>query len=165
MHDTDIMEQRLLEAGDEHPLRYLVHKPDGRRCILCAQRDNDWDPVAKARDVRVFMWWAYPPDSKTGQSSGRWCGYCAKICYAQVKLRLGSFKNWLDEVSKGGQAALECHLALVEAVQGQMIESGKDHHQRVDWTTVKGKSLAQVQTHEADFMGPAAHRIAILQRP
>ena len=65
---------------------HVEHRPDGRGCDFCTHKDDQDDPLSKARaDIPLKkMWWGKTPCPTSGVTRGRVCGFCQKFFISYI---------------------------------------------------------------------------------
>lgn len=100
-----------------------------RPCKLCGERDDSWDPLAKAQgiphDVTVAeacRAWGYPiPPS--GKTEGWFCWYCTRVWGGKYRLR-GYTMTSLVAFLGGDEKEFKAFIQYVRCVEGWVCQQG-----------------------------------------
>ena len=130
----------------------VPHEPDGRSCSLCGRKDDDEDPVAKARGEKKLMYWGKPP--KDGKTCGCHCGYCTKHYMAKIKyileLTLKQYEAYLGQSKERFQQ----HSAVIDGLVKHFIDTKQPINKHVPWDALEEKVLAMLNAKEVKVKKP-----------
>ena len=132
------------------------YKPNGVKCCWCVLRDDDWDPVLKAKGIAYWCMWGYAP-TKEGKSQGKVCWYCMRIFTGEFKYRLKDGKRWTQAMFSdflGKDQNLEKHKIKCDLLIQYMIKNGGSHKQSVCFTTLEEKTVTVLNRKQLQITHP-----------
>lgn len=131
---------------------------DGRACKLCGERDDSWDPLAKAtgvaHDVTVVeacRAWGYPVTA-CGTTVGSCCWYCTRVWGGRYRSK-GHTLTTLISYLGADDEEFKQFLALVKQVSDFVIEKSS-RKVAFPWDAFDRKVLEFSQEHESRFEAP-----------
>lgn len=130
-------------------------QPDGRQCRLCGERDNSYDPVAKASGVSdddpdACRKWANNPD-KDGKTVGAVCYYCQRTFQGKYRAQGYSVQS-LVALLGGNHHEHEKFMKFQGLVIQHFVEKkGVGGH--MPWDDFDKKLMKMTKSFESRFPG------------